>query len=102
MAYRFKFSARAAADVNRIIDRIAEMSPARAEKWYKGLLNRVATLKSFPKKCPVAPEGEPIGVEVRELLYGKRPSIYRILFTISEDMIEIRAVWHGSHGPAQL
>jgi plasmid stabilization system protein ParE len=102
MEYRFRFDPRSAAEVNRIVERIAEMSPTRADKWYDGLLKRIAKLKSSPRICPVAPESERVGFEVRELLYGKRPSIYRILFTIHEDFIEIRAVWHGSHGPADL
>ncbi len=36
----------------------------------------------FPERCPVAPESVRFPFEVRQMLYGKKPNMYRIMFTI--------------------
>jgi hypothetical protein len=37
----------------------------------------------FPERCPIAPENARFNFEVRQLLYGRKPHLYRILFTMS-------------------
>lgn len=102
MEYRFEIDDRAIADANFYFDRIAEHSPGRAERWYRGLFARIDTLKKFPLRCPRAPESEKFGEEVRELLYGKRSATYRVLFVIRGDVIKILAIWRGTRGPTEL
>ena len=102
MEYRFEISERALADADRIFDRIAARSMTQATNWYQVLFREFETLTTFPSRCPVAPESVAYGHEVREGLYGKRPSVYRISFLIRDDLVFILAVWHASHGPARL
>jgi hypothetical protein len=35
----------------------------------------------MPKRCPLAPENASVPFEMRQLLYGRKPHFYRILFT---------------------
>lgn len=102
MEYRFEVSERALADADRIFDRIAARSVAQARRWYQGLFREFESLTQFPLRCPAAPEGAAYDREVREGLYGKRPSVYRILFVIRDDLVVVLAIWHASHGPAKL
>jgi plasmid stabilization system protein ParE len=98
MDIRFEFAPEMVAKANERRDMIAEYSPARAEKWYRGLFEKIETLKTLPTRCPVAPESEAYGEELRYLTYGKRSGIYRIFFTIRGDVIRIVALHHGARG----
>ena len=57
------------------------------------------TLEKFPNRCPMSPESDYMGIEVRQLLYKQQ---FRILFTVSETSEEdrgivcIHRVSHGS------
>ena len=75
-----------------------QRSARGAERWYQGLRRALQTLDNQPLRCAVAPESEPIGEEVRELLYGKRRNIYRILFAIRSDTVTILHVRHSARG----
>jgi plasmid stabilization system protein ParE len=102
MAYRFEFAPTAIAQAGEIHDRIAELSPEQAAKWYQGLFEKIETLKTFPLRCPKADLGGDPGEEYRELLYGKRRHMYRILFTVRDDVIRIATIWRASRGPVEL
>ena len=98
MEYRVEFDPRALDQIEAVYERIAEHAPQAAARWYAGVFKKVESLKSFPRRCPVAPESRSIGAEVRELLYGKRRQVYRILYGIHDDVIYIYEIWHSSHG----
>jgi plasmid stabilization system protein ParE len=71
-------------------------SGATALRWARNLRARVATLKTSPQRCPVDPDSEAYGEEVRVLLYGKRRGVYRVLFAIRGDTVHILTVRHAS------
>jgi plasmid stabilization system protein ParE len=102
MAYRFEFAPTAIAQAGEIHDRIAELSPEQAAKWYRGLFEKIDTLKSFPLRCPKAEVSGDVGEEYRELLYGKRRHMYRVLFTVHDDLIRIVSIWRASRGSVEL
>ncbi len=52
-------------------------------RWFLALEDAIASLATSPARCPIAPENADSPVELRHLLYGRRPHVYRILFTIS-------------------
>ena len=57
---------------------------------------RDETLKSSPKRCPVDPDSDAFGEEVRVLLFGKRHGKHRILFTIRGDIVRVLTVRHSA------
>lgn len=75
---------------------IEAQSPNAADKWLTGLIEAVESLASFPNRCPVAPENDVFEREIRQLLYGRRNRIYRILFTIDADTVHVLHIRHGS------
>ncbi|WP_260675991.1 type II toxin-antitoxin system RelE/ParE family toxin [[Scytonema hofmanni] UTEX B 1581] len=81
----------ALADAEGLYLWIAEDSPARAAKWFNGLFDVIETLASLPRRCPVAPEADIVGEEIRCLLYMKR---YRILFCVEDDTVMIYHIRH--------
>lgn len=38
-------------------------------------------------------------LKVRHLLYGRRPHVYRVIFTIEADRVVILRIWHGRRHP---
>jgi hypothetical protein len=72
--------------------------------WFIAMEEAIASLANFPERCPLAPETErsPLApeterspFEVRQLLYGRRPHAYRILFTIRGDVVHVLHIRHG-------
>ena len=102
MEYRYRLTGRAIDDARSIYEHIAEYSPERAEKWHRGLFDLLDTLRTFPLRCPRAPEGEKSGENVRHTVYGKRRSCYRILFVVRGQVVTILAICHASRGSAGL
>lgn len=75
---------------------LKEQSPAAAERWRKGLLQKAETLSRFPERCPIAREATKLGEDVRQLLYGRRrPDRYRLLFVIEDDTVTVLHIRHG-------
>ncbi len=101
MAYRTRLTEPAEADVEIAYRYIEQHAPERAAIWLRGLFEAIATLKEMPARCPVVPEADAVGHNVRHLLYGRRPGIYRIIFQIVDrpgkagDVVILR-VWHGA------
>jgi plasmid stabilization system protein ParE len=71
-------------------------SPAAAVKWYNALEKKILTLGNLPHRCPVAAENDKFPEEIRELLHGKRPHRYRIIFTIRQDAVHVIYVRHAA------
>jgi len=71
-------------------------------QWFQGLEQAIASLADFPMRCPLAPENADSAFEVRQLLYGRKPHLYRVLFTVKGDTVAILHIWHGRRGPAAL
>jgi len=65
-----------------------------ANNWYYDLQDAIASLQTFPKRCPIAPEASIVGREIRQLLIGKRKK-YRVLFVVEKEVIAIIHVRHS-------
>jgi plasmid stabilization system protein ParE len=64
-------------------------------RWFFKLEAAIASLSNMPQRCPLAPENENFPFEVRQLLYGRKPHRYRVLFTIDGDTVVILHIRHG-------
>ena len=71
-------------------------SLATALRWARNLRAKIATLKTSPQRCPIDPDSEVYGEEVRVLLYGKRHGVYRVLFAIRGDTVHVLTVRHSA------
>jgi hypothetical protein len=68
-------------------------------RWFLALREAVESLSMFPARCPVAPENASFPFEVRHLLYGRKPHLYRILFTIEGETVYVLHLRHGRRLP---
>ena len=95
-AYRLILQPAAETDIEDAFRWIQEQSPARATKWLNELMQAIESLAVFPLSCPLAPENDYFAEEIRQLLYGKRGSVYRVLYTVVNQEIHVLHVRHGS------
>jgi|SRR5580700_3878402 plasmid stabilization system protein ParE len=96
MAFRVETSAQAESDANSILEwLLSEHAGETGIRWFLALDDAIASLARFPERCPLAPEAGRFPFEVRQLLYGRKPHIYRILFTIDGETVKILHIRHG-------
>jgi plasmid stabilization system protein ParE len=97
MTYRVIIEPSAEWGIRDVVRWIREhQSPAAAAKWYNALEKKVETLKTHPRRCPLAAESDKFPEEIRELLHGRRRQKYRVLFAIREDAVHVIYVRHGA------
>ncbi|HXJ96550.1 MAG TPA: hypothetical protein VMT20_27240 [Terriglobia bacterium] len=83
MAFRVKTTARAKRDLDAILAWLLSQEAGETGlRWFQGLREAVASLSHSPERCALAPENSSFPFEVRHLLYGRKPHVYRVLFTI--------------------
>ncbi len=85
MNYSVSISTGAKADIFETRNWLLEEHPEIADRWTWEISKCVASLSYMPQRCRISDESLAFDVEVRELLCGSRPHIYRILFAITQD-----------------
>lgn len=101
MAYKVIILTEAETEIATAFSYLSERAPDAAAKWYRQVIAAMKSLAEMPTRCPLAPESEILGMELRQLLHGKRRSIYRIVFRILEESREVHVltVRHGARKP---
>ena len=83
MSFRVELTAQAKQDLNAILEWLREQGAGDAGlRWLFKLELAIASLSEHPQRCPLAPENKEFPFEVRQVLYGRKPGRYRVLFTI--------------------
>ncbi len=100
MAFRVEISKQAERDAEDVLNwLLTEHAGTPGINWFLALDDAFASLAGFPERCMIAPENARFPFEVRQLLYGRKPHIYRILFTIAEDTVQVLHIRHGRRKP---
>jgi len=96
-SYRVVFSPSALEDLTLILEWLEQqVTLEKVQELYGSLKEQIESLRHFPKRCPLAPENGLWGKEeIRQLLFLKYPSPYRVLFIVEGDIIQILNIRHG-------
>lgn len=89
MTYRVVLQRLAVADLDAAYLRAARNAPQTAARWLERFHSTLQTLGTHPERCPPARENGKVAVELRELLFGRKPHVFRIFFTIDRDVVRI-------------
>jgi len=89
MAYKIVLQPRAKADLETSYRYIADHAPDAAIRWYEGIKTAINSLTDMPGRCGDAPESAALQYHLKQLHYGRRTGIYRIIFRIIEDSEEV-------------
>jgi plasmid stabilization system protein ParE len=94
MAYLVKITIRAERDLAHLFEEIDAKYSDAALGWYRGLKDAILSLEEKPNRCPVTRKKD----ELRHLLYGHKPNIYRVIFRVVErrKWVEVLHIRHGS------
>jgi toxin ParE1/3/4 len=96
MAYLVKIAPRAQRDLDAIYAAINAESSDAAFRWFNGLERALFTLEEIAARCPVTPEDH----DLRHLLDGKKPHVYRVIYRLVETHKEVE-ILHIRHGARQ-
>ena len=105
MAFRVELSPEAFEDLDAIASYIKKQSSSEiAQRWFNGVMDAIASLKQMPARCPVAPESEDVGREVRVLVHGRKTRAYKIYYAISYEtsssgVVQVFHVRHWARKP---
>jgi plasmid stabilization system protein ParE len=103
MGFRVEITEEAERDAQDIIEwLLSQEAGGTGLRWFEGLEKAIASLEALPLRCPLAPENEAFPFEVRHLLYGRRPHIYRVVFNVESETVYILHIWHGRRKPSSM
>jgi plasmid stabilization system protein ParE len=85
--------------IRRAYEWIKTYSPETVNAWMNGLFRAIQSLDTMPRRASLAFEHEIFDEELRQLLYGKHGQVYRILFTIRDNEVQVLFVRHSAQKP---
>ncbi len=89
MTYRVLVQTLALDDLDEYCLWVATHAPDTAARWLARFQDALQTLSQSPERCALAPENPRLTREVRQFLFGKRPNVYRAVFTIDGDTVRV-------------
>jgi plasmid stabilization system protein ParE len=100
MEYRVELTDRASSDLRLLFLSIRAWESDAAARWFNGIERAIESLRERPGRCGVAP-GNRRGQVIRQLLYGRKPNVYRILFRVlaKDRVVAVMHIRHGARLP---
>jgi plasmid stabilization system protein ParE len=94
MAYLVKIFARAERNLADLYGKVDAANSDAASRWYEGLRDAILSLEAHPNRCALTSEK----AELRHLLYGSKPHVYRVIFRVAEKQkrVEVLHIRHGA------
>jgi plasmid stabilization system protein ParE len=94
MAYLVNITVRAERDLARLYQDIHASDSAAARRWYFALTGKILSLEKKPNRCPMTPENP----QLRHLLLGRKPHVYRVIYRVLETpkRVDVLHVRHGA------
>lgn len=89
MKYRVVLQRFAQQDLDEACLWAAKRAPETAAKWLDRFHHALQSLAVHPDRCPLAAESRKAPFELREYLFGKRPYVFRVVFTIDSKTVRI-------------
>ena len=88
--YRVRMQPAALGDLDQAYQYAAQHAPETAYRWFNRFYDALQTLSKNPDRCMRAVEDLKSNRDLRQLLFGKRPNVFRAIFTVDE---EASIVW---------
>jgi plasmid stabilization system protein ParE len=82
-------------EIEEVIDILCSYSGDVARSWYAKLVDHLKSLTWSPERFPLAPEDDWYRTGIRQVVFGKRRSVTRILFRVDGNLVRILRVRYG-------
>ena len=99
MEYEIVVHRLARVDVLQVYKRSAVNAPVTADKWLARLQRKILTLKSNPQRCSCAAEDPKVAVPLFEVLFGRAPNVFRVIFTIDGQKVRLLRILRAQRRP---
>lgn len=90
--YKVRLADTAQGDVEEIWSYIAADNPDAADAFVEALDAQIASLETYPERCPLIGENELLGTRYRHLIYRE----YRTIFRVGGRTVFILRIIHGA------
>ena len=87
MIYQVRLQPAAVEDLDGAYQYAAQNAPTPAARWLKRVQTARQTLEHNPERCPLAPENDKSRRILRQSLFGKRPHVFRVIYTIEGNTV---------------
>ena len=101
MSFGVEYTLNARAEIEGAYLWIKERAVVAAEKWREELIGKIEALGANPHRHPLAPESEKFPREIRQMLFRKRRSQFRIFYTIDKKRVVILSVRRSARKPLE-
>jgi toxin ParE1/3/4 len=97
MQYLVSLTDRALRDMELVYEFVQADSSEKAFAWFNDLAEAIYSLERYPDRGAVTPESK----KLRHLLFGKKPTTYRIIYTVDKRhaAVSILHIRHGARAP---
>jgi toxin ParE1/3/4 len=97
MPYLVRLADRALRDMEAISESIHADAPETAFAWFNDLAREIYSLERFPERGAVIRESK----KLRHLLFGKKPSTYRIIYALDKRkrLVSVLHIRHSARAP---
>ena len=65
----------------------SQRAPQTAARWLERFHCALATLAEHPERCPLARENSKVDLQLREYHFGRKPNVFRVIFTIDRRQV---------------
>jgi len=96
MRYRVQLQPPAEQDLEEAYLWAAKHAPETAARWLLRFHESLGTLSSSPERCGLAPEHRKLNRQLRQLLYGKKPNVFRAIFLVDGEIVRILRIRRAS------
>jgi plasmid stabilization system protein ParE len=99
MIYRVLFHRLAERDLNRAYLWAAHRAPYAAALWLGRFQAKIASLANHPRRHGLAFESAKVRQPIRQLLFGRKPNVYRVLYLVDDTTVRVLRILRGQRRP---
>lgn len=99
MAFQVLLQPLAEEDLRAAVLWAAAHAPETALQWAMRFQAALETLAENPRRCGFAPEHRKLNRELRQLLYGRKPNVFRAVFVIEGQQVRIVRIRRAAQKP---
>ncbi|MBA4188031.1 MAG: hypothetical protein C0467_08430 [Planctomycetaceae bacterium] len=96
MSFTVNITRRANGDVDAAEAAVTQLGAAALGRWRSRLLRVIEILERDPHRYPESEDATNVGLDLREAIFGRKPHVHRVLFTIDGTTVTIHRVRHAA------
>ena len=92
MKYEVRLQPPAESDLEDAYHWVAEQAPETAARWLARFQDALQSLALNPERCGFAPEHKKLKRDLRQLLFGRKPNVFRAVFLTDGALVRVMRI----------